>query len=74
MQMLYQTEMDNIKLLYAACMTSDVKLGSVPVASQPYNTALKNQEFLKQELKALLDSGVIKKSMSSYAAPIIVVN
>ena len=61
MQVLYQTEMDNIKLLYAACMTSDVKPGSVPVASRPYNTALKNQEFLKQELKALLDSGVIEK-------------
>ena len=63
MQMLYQTEMDNIKLLYAACMTSDVKPGLVPVASQPYNTALKNQEFLKQELKALLNSGVIKKKV-----------
>ena len=53
-------------------MTIDVKPGSKPAASKPYNTALKNQEFLKQELKALLDSGVIERSMSPYAAPIIV--
>ena len=36
--------------------------------------ALKNQEFLRQELKALLESGVIERSMSPYAAPIIIVN
>ena len=55
-------------------MTIDVKPGSKPAASKPYNTALKHQEFLKQELKALLESGVIERSMSSYVAPIIVVN
>ena len=55
-------------------MTIDVKPGSKPAASKPYNTALKNQEFLKQELKVLLESGVIERSMSPYAAPIIVVN
>ena len=55
-------------------MTIDVKPSSKSATSKPYNTALKNQEFLKQELKALLDSGVIERSMSPYAAPIIVVN
>ena len=55
-------------------MTIDVKPGSKPATSKPYNTTLKNQEFLKQELKALLESGVIERSMSPYAAPIIVVN
>ena len=55
-------------------MTIDVKPGSKPAASKPYNTALKHQEFLKQELKALLESGVIERSMFPYAAPIIVVN
>ena len=55
-------------------MTINVKPGSKPAASKPYNTALKHQEFLKQELKALLESGVIERSMSPYAAPIIVVN
>ena len=55
-------------------MTIDVKPGSKPASSKLYNTALKNQEFLKQELKALLESGVIERSMSPYASPIIVVN
>ena len=55
-------------------MTIDVKPSSKPATSKPYNTTLKNQEFLKQELKALLESGVIERSMSPYAAPIIVVN
>ena len=45
-------------------MTIDVKPSSKPAASKPYNTALKHQEFLKQELKALLESGVIERSMS----------
>ena len=55
-------------------MTIDVKPGSVPAASRPYDTSLKNQEFLRQELKALLESGVIERSMLPYAAPIIIVN
>ena len=45
-------------------MTIDVKPSSKPAASKPYNTALKNQEFLKQELKALLESGVIEEYVS----------
>ena len=55
-------------------MTIDVKPGLVPVASRPYDTVLKNQEFLRQELKALLESGVIERSMLPSAAPIIIVN
>ena len=35
---------------------------------------MKNQEFLRQELKAPLESGVTERSMSLYAAPIITVN
>ena len=55
-------------------MTIDIKPGSVPAASRPYDKSLKNQEFLRQELKVLLESGVIERSMSPYAAPIIIVN
>ena len=55
-------------------MTIDVKPGLIPAASRPYDTSLKNWEFLRQELKALLESGVIERSMSAYAAPIIIVN
>ena len=76
------TEFDNIVLKHSSnisktpleTMTIDIKPGLVPAASRPYETLLKNQEFLRQELKALLESGVIERSMSPYAAPIIIVN
>ena len=44
-----------------------------PVAAQPYPLALKHHDFLKQEIKKLLDTGIIYKSMSPWASPIVVV-
>ena len=38
---------------------------SAPVAVWPYPLALKHQDFLKQEIKNLLDAGIICKSMSN---------
>ena len=35
--------------------------------------ALKHHSFLKQEIKNLLDAGIIHKSMSLWASPIVVV-
>ena len=46
---------------------------AAPVAAPPYPLALKHREFLKQEIKNLLDAGVICKSMSPWAGPIVVV-
>ena len=46
---------------------------SVPVAVQPYPMALKHHDFLKQEIKNLLDTGIICKSMYPWASPIVVV-
>ena len=46
---------------------------STPVAAWPYPLALKYHDFLKQEIKNLLDAGIIHKSMSPWASPIIVV-
>ena len=54
--------------------TIDVKPELVTAAGRPYDTSLKNQEFLRQELRALLESGVIERSMSPYAAPVIIVH
>ena len=54
-------------------MTIPTPEGTLPVASKPYNLLLKHRDFLKEEIEALLKSGVIERSMSSYAAPIIVV-
>ena len=47
---------------------------SAPVAAQPYSPlALKHYDFLKQEIKNLLDAEIIHRSMSLWASPIIVV-
>ena len=49
------------------------RLDSAPVASRPYPVALKHHDFLKQEIQHSLDMGIICKSMSSWACPIVVV-
>ena len=46
---------------------------TAPIAAQPYPLALKHHDFLKQEIKNLLDAGIIHKSMSPWASPIVVV-
>ena len=47
--------------------------GAAPSAAQSCPLALKHHEFLKQEVKKLLDTGIIHKSMSPWASPIVVV-
>ena len=49
------------------------RLDSAPVAAQPYPLTLKHHDFLEQEIKNLLDTGIIHKSMSLWASPIIAV-
>ena len=46
---------------------------STPGSARPYPLTLKYHDFLKQEIKTLLDVGIICKSMSPWASPIIVV-
>ena len=44
-----------------------------PVTVQPYHLALKHHNFLKQEIKNLLDTWIIHKSMFQWASPFVVV-
>ena len=44
-----------------------------PVASKPYPLPLKYHTSVKEEIENLLTAGLIKRSMSLYATPIIVV-
>ena len=44
-----------------------------PVAAQPYYLALTHHDFSKQEIKNLLDAGIICKSMSPWTSPVAVV-
>ena len=44
-----------------------------PIAAQPYPLTLKHHDFLKQEIKNLVDARIIHKSMSPWASPMVVV-
>ena len=49
------------------------RLDTTPVSACPYPLVLKHCDFLKQEIKNLLDAGIICKSMSPWASQIVVV-
>ena len=46
---------------------------SGPVSQKPYPVAMKHYNWVKEEIKKLLEAGVIRNSHSSWSAPIIVV-
>ena len=52
----------------------DIDTGdSPPVSSRPYMLPLKHYEWVQREIESLEQAGVITKSMSSWASPIVVV-
>ena len=52
----------------------DIDTGdSPPVSSRPYTLPLKHYKWVQREIKSLERAGVITKSMSSWASPIVVV-
>ena len=46
---------------------------SPPVSSRPYTLPLKHYEWVQREIESLECAGVITKSMSKWANPIVVV-
>ena len=46
---------------------------ATPVASKPYDLFLKHHKFVKKELTKFLEAGLIERSLSPYAALVIVV-
>ena len=52
----------------------DIDTGdSPPVSSRPYTLPLKHYEWVQREIESLECAGVITKSMSKWASPIVVV-
>ena len=52
----------------------DIDTGDSPqVSSRPYTLPLKHSEWVQREIKSLERAGVITKSMSKWASPIVVV-
>ena len=55
-------------------ITMDIDTGdSPPVSSHPYTLALKHHQWVQEEIETLEHAGVISKSMSPWASPIVVV-
>ena len=46
---------------------------SLPVAQSPYTLPLKHYDWVRQEIKTLKKSGMIERSLSRWASPVIVV-
>ena len=46
---------------------------SLPVAQSPYTLLLKHYEWVREEIETLEKAGVIVKSLSPWASPVIVV-
>ena len=56
-------------------VTMDIDMGdSPPVSSRPYTLALKHHKWVQEEIKTLERVGVIAKSMSPWASPIVIVS
>ena len=52
----------------------DIDTGdSPPVSLRPYTLPLKHCEWVQREIESLEQAGVIKKSMSNWASPIVIV-
>ena len=63
----------DIRLTHLEEMTIDTNPNLHPVMSEPYPLPLKHHKFVKEEIENLLEAGLIERSMSPYAAYIIVV-
>ena len=52
----------------------DIDTGdSPPVSSRPYTLPLKHYEWVQREIESVERAGVITKSMSKWASPIVIV-
>ena len=54
-------------------MDIETDLNLSPIALKPYTLTLKHQEWVRKELEDLEKVGIIQRSPSLYASPIIVV-
>ena len=51
----------------------EIETEGPPVASRPYVLPLKHQEFVRKEVAKLAAAGTIRRSLSRYASPVVVV-
>ena len=65
---------DSTDIGKTSLITMDIDTGdSPPVCQKPYNLPLKHREWVQKELETLERAGVIVRSISSWASPIVIV-
>ena len=65
----HNEDIGRIKLVKMDIDTGD----SPPMSSRPYTLPLKHYEWVQREIGSLEQAGVIKKSMSNWASPMVIV-
>ena len=65
----HNEDIDRTKLVKMDIDTRDIP----PASSRPYTLPLKQYEWVQREIESLEWAGVIKKSMSNWASPIVIV-
>ena len=65
----HNEDIGRIKLVKMDIDTGD----NPPISSRPYTLLLKHYEWVQREIESLEWAGVIKKSMSNWASPIVIV-
>ena len=65
---------DSTDLGRTPLLTMDIDTGDhPPVTQRPYSLALKHVEWVREEIEKLEQAGVISRSMSPWASPIVIV-
>ena len=65
---------NNEDIGHTQLVTMDIDMGDTPpVCQKPYTLPLKHYTWVQQEIETLEQAGVIKKSISPWASPIVVV-
>ena len=65
-----QTEIGRTNLIKHKIYIGDAR----PISQAPYRINPKNKEFLKKEIVKMEENGIIRKSCSPWASPVVIVD
>jgi hypothetical protein len=65
-----QTEIGRTNIIKHKIITGE----AIPIAQAPYQVNMRNREFLKTEIQKMEENGIIQKSSSPWASPVVIVD
>ena len=67
--------LNNEDIGHTQLVTMDIDTGdSLPICQKPYTLPLKHYNWVQQEVETLEHAGIIRKSISLWASPIVIVS